>query len=53
VVEAGLITSPPREIAFLVAFFQKALSWMAQQSGGELRLPVSGMSPRQAEASPA
>ncbi len=53
VVEAGLITSPPREIPFLVVFFQKALSWMAQQSGGGIRLPVSGMGPRPAEASPA
>jgi hypothetical protein len=53
VIEAGLITSPPREIPFLVLFFQKALSWMAQQGGGEIRLPVSGMGPRPSEASPA
>ena len=39
--EAGLITSPPREIPFLVAFFQKALGWLAAQSGGQLRVPVS------------
>jgi hypothetical protein len=38
--EAGLITSPPREIPFLVGFFQKALSVMAQQGGGRLRVPV-------------
>ena len=36
--EAGLITSPPREIPFLVLFFQKAISYMAQQSGGQIRI---------------
>ncbi|APR85956.1 alginate regulatory protein AlgP [Minicystis rosea] len=39
--EAGLITSPPREIPFLVAFFQKALGLLAQQGGGQLRVPVA------------
>ncbi len=39
--EAGLITSPPREIPFLVGFFQKALSVLAQQGGGQLRVPVA------------
>jgi hypothetical protein len=39
--EAGLITSPPREIPFLVAFFQKALGVLAQQGGGQLRVPVA------------
>jgi len=44
--EAGLITSPPREIPFLVLFFQKAVSYMAQQSGGQIRIPVpAGASP--------
>jgi hypothetical protein len=38
VVEAGLITSPPREIPFLVAFFQKAIGFLAQQN--QLRVPV-------------
>ncbi|KYG07886.1 hypothetical protein BE21_26740, partial [Sorangium cellulosum] len=37
---AGLITSPPREIPFLAAFFQKALGVLAQQGGGQLRVPV-------------
>ena len=52
--EAGLITSPPREIPFLVAFFQKALGVLAQQSGGQLRVPVAaaGGLPA-AEATPA
>src|SRR6185369_7472007 len=39
--EAGLITSPPREIPFLLGFFQKALGVLAQQGGGALRVPVS------------
>jgi hypothetical protein len=39
--EAGLITSPPREIPFLIAFFQKALGALAQQGGGSLRVPIA------------
>jgi hypothetical protein len=39
--EAGLITAPPREIPFLTGFFQKALGIMAQQGGGQLRVPVA------------
>jgi hypothetical protein len=38
--EAGLITSPPREIGFLVAFFQKGVSYLIQQGGGSLRVPI-------------
>jgi hypothetical protein len=38
--EAGLITSPPREIPFLTVFFQKALSLMMQQANGQLRIPM-------------
>ncbi|EYF05615.1 Hypothetical protein CAP_3163 [Chondromyces apiculatus DSM 436] len=38
--EAGLITSPPREIPFLTSFFNKALAMMAQQGGGQLRIPT-------------
>lgn len=45
--EAGLITAPPREIPFLAAFFQKALGVLAQQGGGQLRVPVpAGAGPR-------
>ena len=47
--EAGLITSPPREIPFLVAFFQKGLSALAQAGGGRLRVPVRGPAPAPAE----
>jgi hypothetical protein len=39
--EAGLITSPPREIPFLVAFVQKGIGALAQQGGGSLRIPMS------------
>ncbi|UQA60796.1 hypothetical protein [Polyangium aurulentum] len=39
--EAGLITSPPREIPFLVGFFQKGISMLAHQGGGSLRIPVA------------
>ncbi|HTN90675.1 MAG TPA: hypothetical protein VL242_43675, partial [Sorangium sp.] len=49
--EAGLITAPPREIPFLAAFFQKALGVLAQQGGGQLRVPVpAGAAPGGAEA---
>lgn len=40
ILEAGLITSPPREIPFLIAYFQKAISWLLHQGGGQLRIPV-------------
>ncbi len=47
--EAGLITSPPREIPFLTGFFQKALGILAQQGGGQLRVPVTpGSAPTEA-----
>ncbi len=38
---AGLITAPPSDIEFLRVFFQKGLSLLAQQSGGQLRVPVA------------
>jgi hypothetical protein len=47
--EAGLITSPPREIPFLVGFFQKALGIMAQQGGGQLRVPLPANAPQPRE----
>lgn len=42
---AGLITAPPSEIEFLRAFFQKGMSVLAQQTGGQLRVPVAGNNP--------
>lgn len=38
--EAGLITNPPHEIGFLRGFFDKAVSALAYQDGGRLRIPV-------------
>ncbi|HEU4533748.1 MAG TPA: hypothetical protein VFS00_06505, partial [Polyangiaceae bacterium] len=40
VLRAGLVTEPPREIAFLRFFFDKAVMLMASRSGGQLRVPV-------------
>ncbi len=39
--KAGLITSPPHEVEFLLAFFQKGIAVLAQQTGGQLRVPVA------------
>jgi hypothetical protein len=38
--EAGLITNPPREIPFLRGFFEKAVSLLALQNQGRIRIPV-------------
>lgn len=38
--EAGLITNPPHEIGFLRGFFDKAISALAYQDGGRLRIPM-------------
>jgi len=38
--DAGLITNPPHEVGFLRAFFDKAISAMAYQDGGRLRIPI-------------
>lgn len=54
--EAGLITSPPREIPFLVAFMQKGISLLAHQGGGSLRIPMAppgGQAPVAPAAPPA
>lgn len=37
---AGLITDPPSEVTFLSGFFDKALSLIAAQQGGRLRVPI-------------
>ena len=51
---AGLITSPPSDIPFLRAFFQKALAVVASSSGGRLSIPVpKGAQPPAAESAPA
>lgn len=38
--KAGLITSPPRDIEFLHAFFEKGVAFLASRAGGSLRVPV-------------
>jgi hypothetical protein len=38
--EAGLITNPPREVPFLRGYFEKAVSLLAMQNQGRLRIPV-------------
>jgi hypothetical protein len=38
--EAGLITNPPREIPFLRGYFEKAVSVLAMQNQGRIRIPV-------------
>jgi hypothetical protein len=40
ILDAGLITQPPREIPFLVGFFEKSLAIAAQQSQGRLNIPM-------------
>ncbi|MEO7034508.1 MAG: hypothetical protein ABI548_11425 [Polyangiaceae bacterium] len=48
--EAGLITNPPHEVGFLRAFFDKAISALAYQDGGRLRIPMPQPAPSGAEA---
>jgi hypothetical protein len=43
--DAGLITNPPHEIGFLRAFFDKAISAVAYQEGGKLRIPMRAPPP--------
>jgi hypothetical protein len=38
--EAGLITNPPRDIPFLRGYFEKAVSLLAMQNQGRIRIPV-------------
>jgi hypothetical protein len=46
---AGLITDPPHEIPFLRGYFEKAVSVLAAQGQGKLRIPMRAM-PDRAEA---
>ena len=48
--EAGLITNPPHEVGFLRAFFDKAISALAYQDGGRLRIPMPAPTAPAAEA---
>lgn len=40
IAEAGLITNPPRDIPFLRGYFEKAVSILAMQNQGRIRIPV-------------
>jgi hypothetical protein len=40
ITDAGLITNPPHEIAFLRAFFDKSIAVLLSQGQGNLRIPV-------------
>jgi hypothetical protein len=48
--KVGLVTEPASSVPFLKAFFQKAMSVLIAQGGGNLRLPIPR---RDAEAAPA
>ncbi|MDF3065556.1 MAG: alginate regulatory protein AlgP [Polyangiaceae bacterium] len=46
--EAGLITNPPHEIPFLRGYFEKAVSLLAMQNQGRIRIPVPPRAPEAA-----
>lgn len=49
----GLITNPPRDVPFLRAFFEKAVSLMMMQQGGQLQIPIPQKPPQPSESAPA
>jgi hypothetical protein len=48
IAEAGLITNPPHEIPFLRGYFEKAVSLLALQNQGRIRIPVPPRAPEAA-----
>jgi len=48
--EAGLITNPPRDIPFLRGYFEKAVSLLAMQNQGRIRIPMPPRAPEAADA---
>jgi len=38
--KAGLITDPPRDVPFLLGFFEKAIAVLLAQGNGQLRVPI-------------
>jgi hypothetical protein len=48
IAEAGLITNPPHEIPFLRGYFEKAVSLLAMQNQGRIRIPVPSPAPEAA-----
>ncbi len=53
--QAGLVTSPPRDIPFLTGFFRKAMAMLAHQGQGKVQIPLGAppMPPAEPEAEPA
>ena len=43
--QAGLITDPPRELPFLLGFFEKAIAVLIAQGQGQLRVPLPRTAP--------
>lgn len=43
--KAGLITDPPREVPFLLGFFEKAIAVLLAQGNGQLRVPIPQKAP--------
>jgi hypothetical protein len=40
ILRAGLVTQPPQDIPFLLAFFQKGMAMLAHESRGRIAVPV-------------
>ncbi len=50
---AGLITDPPSEIAFLRTFFDKAVAYLLSEGKGSLKIPIPGLAaPSGTESAP-
>lgn len=47
--KTGLITDPPRDVAFLRAFFDKAIAVLLAQGNGQLRVPIPRAAVKPAE----
>jgi len=50
--EAGLITSPPSDIPFLLRYFQKGVAVLARQGRGSLQIPIPRKAAPADQASP-
>jgi hypothetical protein len=53
ITDAGLITNPPHQIAFLRAFFDKAIAVLLSQGQGNLQIPVKQAPAAEASSTPA
>jgi len=52
IAQAGLITNPPSDIPFLRGYFEKAVSLVAMQNQGRLRIPIPAKPPAEAPPAP-